>query len=54
MTRGGAEKLREDGAERKCIATGDVQPKFGLIRFVVGIGDDVESDDLLLQRILPL
>jgi hypothetical protein len=36
MTRGGAEKLREDGAERKCIATGDVQPKFGLIRFVVG------------------
>lgn len=36
MTRGGVEKVREDGAERKCIATGDVQPKFGLIRFVVG------------------
>lgn len=26
----------QDGPERKCIVTGDVQPKTGLIRFVVG------------------
>ena len=36
MGRGGASKDRADGAERKCIATGEVQPKHGLIRFVVG------------------
>ncbi len=36
MSRGGTEKHREDGPERKCIATGEVQPKYGLIRFVVG------------------
>ena len=36
MGRGGASKDRADGAERKCIATGQVQPKHGLIRFVVG------------------
>ena len=36
MGRGGAPKDRSDGPERKCIATGDVQPKHGLIRFVVG------------------
>ena len=36
MGRGGQSKDREDGPERKCIATGEVQPKFGLIRFVVG------------------
>lgn len=36
MGRGGASKDRSDGPERKCIATGEVQPKFGLIRFVVG------------------
>lgn len=35
MARGGRDKDRS-GAERKCIATGDVQPKEGLIRFVVG------------------
>jgi predicted RNA-binding protein YlxR (DUF448 family) len=34
MTRGGAHKKIED-PERKCIASGDVQPKHGLIRFVV-------------------
>lgn len=34
MTRGGRNKDREDGPERKCIATGEVQPKTGLIRFV--------------------
>ena len=36
MARGGATKDREDGPERKCIATGEVQPKYGLVRFVVG------------------
>ena len=35
MSRGGA-KRDYDGSERKCIATGHVQPKEGLIRFVVG------------------
>ncbi|HMS93829.1 MAG TPA: RNA-binding protein [Tabrizicola sp.] len=33
MTRGGREK-DQDGPERKCIATGESQPKAGLIRFV--------------------
>jgi predicted RNA-binding protein YlxR (DUF448 family) len=36
MGRGGQPKDRQDGPERKCIATGEVQPKYGLIRFVVG------------------
>ena len=36
MTRGEKTKHRDDGPERKCIATGEVQPKHGLIRFVVG------------------
>ena len=35
MTRGGREKDRDE-PERKCIATGEVSPKAGLIRFVVG------------------
>jgi predicted RNA-binding protein YlxR (DUF448 family) len=34
LTRGGREKPRDD-PERRCIATGDVQPKRGLIRFAV-------------------
>ena len=36
MSRGGARKDHADGPDRKCIATGEVQPKHGLIRFVVG------------------
>ncbi|MCT4554875.1 MAG: RNA-binding protein [Pelagimonas sp.] len=36
MSRGGKAKDREDGPERKCIATGEAQPKSGLIRFVIG------------------
>jgi predicted RNA-binding protein YlxR (DUF448 family) len=36
LTRGGRDKTHEDGPERKCIATGEAQPKTGLIRFVVG------------------
>lgn len=35
MTRGGHKKDR-DVAERRCIVTGEVKPKAGLIRFVVG------------------
>ena len=44
MGRGGAHKSREDGPERKCIATGEVQPKSGLIRFVVGPDEQVVPD----------
>ncbi|MCL3881418.1 RNA-binding protein [Marivita sp. GX14005] len=36
MTRGGKDKDRAAGPERKCIATGQVRPKAELIRFVVG------------------
>lgn len=36
MSRGGQTTDRDEGPERRCIATGDVQPKHGLIRFVVG------------------
>lgn len=36
MGRGGAQKSRSDGPERKCIATGESLPKTGLVRFVVG------------------
>lgn len=44
MGRGGASKDRDDGPERKCIATGEVQPKFGLIRFVVGPDTQIVPD----------
>jgi len=44
MTRGGQSKTREDGPERKCIATGEVMPKHGLIRFVVGPDGQVVPD----------
>jgi predicted RNA-binding protein YlxR (DUF448 family) len=46
MGRGGASNDRSDGAERKCIATGDVQPKHGLIRFVIGPDNHVYPDIL--------
>ena len=36
MGRGGQPKDQSEGPERKCIATGEVQPKSGLIRFVIG------------------
>lgn len=44
MGRGGVTKDREDGPDRKCIVTGEVQPKFGLIRFVVGPEDVIYPD----------
>jgi uncharacterized protein len=46
MTRGGASKDRSDGAERKCIVTGESQPKGGLVRFVVS------PDGLLVPDVL--
>ena len=46
MTRGGRQKDREDGPERKCIATGEVQPAAGLIRFVVGPDNQIVPDIL--------
>lgn len=35
MTRGGRDKT-DEGTERRCLVTGEVQPKAGLIRFVLG------------------
>ncbi|WP_089234755.1 RNA-binding protein [Tropicimonas sediminicola] len=43
MGRGGQTSTREV-AERRCIATGEVGPKAGLIRFVVGPGDEIVPD----------
>jgi predicted RNA-binding protein YlxR (DUF448 family) len=43
MTRGGRIKDRET-PERRCIVTGEVQPKTGLIRFVAGPDDEVVPD----------
>jgi predicted RNA-binding protein YlxR (DUF448 family) len=36
MPRGGRDKTleREDGTDRRCVATGEAQPRAGLIRFV--------------------
>ncbi|MGV6849129.1 MAG: RNA-binding protein [Marinibacterium sp.] len=46
MSRAGALKDRKDGPERRCIATGDVQPKAGLVRFVLGPDGSVVPDIL--------
>ena len=46
MSRGGQPKNRENGPERKCIATGDTQPKHGLVCFVVGPDGTVVPDVL--------
>ena len=35
MSRGGRDKTKDE-PERRCIVTGDVQPKAGLVRFVLG------------------
>ena len=45
MTRGGREKDRDD-PERKCIATGESQPKAGLIRFCVDPEGQIVPDIL--------
>ena len=44
MSRGGQDTERPEGPERKCIATGEVQPRHGLIRFVVGPDGTVVPD----------
>ena len=36
MTRGGQKRQQDDEPERRCIVTGEIAPKAGLIRFVVG------------------
>lgn len=46
MTRGGRDKDGEDGPERRCIVTGESQPKTGLIRFVTGPEGQVVPDVL--------
>ena len=45
MTRGGRDKDQDD-PERKCIVSGESQPKGGLIRFVVGPDDMIVPDIL--------
>ena len=49
MTRGGRAKSPGDEPERRCIATGEVQPRSGLIRFVVGPEGQIVPD--LLGRL---
>ena len=44
MGRAGASKNHDDGPERKCIATGETQPKQGLIRIVMGPESQVVPD----------
>ena len=46
MGRNGRTDDHKDGPERKCIATGEVQPKHGLIRFVVGPDGQIVPDIL--------
>ena len=48
MTRGGRDKDQDD-PERRCIATGESQPKAGLVRFVVGPEQQLVPD--LLNRL---
>lgn len=43
LSRGGRDKDRDD-PERRCIVTGEVQPKRGLIRFVIGPDATVVPD----------
>ena len=45
MTRGGAAKNRDE-PERRCIVTGESQPKGGLVRFVIGPEGQVVPDVL--------
>jgi len=48
MARGGQNK-KQDASERRCIVTGETQPKCGLIRFVVGPEDQIVPD--LLEKL---
>ena len=49
MSRGGRDKDRTGEPDRRCIATGEVQPKSGLIRFVVGPDGTIVPD--LLEKL---
>lgn len=49
MARGGHRKDSDAETERKCIVTGEVQPKQGLIRFVIGPDGSVVPD--VLQKL---
>ena len=44
MSRGGRPKTRDDGPERRCIVSGESQPKHGLIRFVVAPDGQIAPD----------
>ncbi|WP_294606849.1 RNA-binding protein [Roseovarius sp.] len=44
MGRAGQPKDRTDGPERKCIVTGEVQPRYGLIRFAIGPEGQIAPD----------
>ncbi len=44
MGRGSNSTDRSDGPDRKCLATGEVQPKHGLVRFVIGPDGQVVAD----------
>jgi len=44
MGRAGTKTDRTEEAERKCLATGEVQPKSGLVRFVLGPDAQVYPD----------
>ncbi|MFK7868155.1 MAG: RNA-binding protein [Roseobacter sp.] len=46
MGRGGAQNNPDGDTQRKCIATGDAQPKNGLVRFVVGPDNQIVPDVL--------
>lgn len=46
MARGGRDKDRDAAPERRCIATGEVRPKAGLVRFVVGPEGQIVPDIL--------
>ena len=45
MTRGGRDEVKED-PERRCIVTGESQPKVGLVRFCLGPDGQVVADIL--------
>ncbi|NHQ73196.1 RNA-binding protein [Roseovarius gahaiensis] len=44
MGRAGQPKDHSNGPERKCIATGEVRPQHGLIRFVIGPDGQIAPD----------
>ena len=46
MARGGHNTAKNEDVERKCIVSGEVAPKAGLIRFVVGPDDRIYPDIL--------